>query len=199
MVLELPEKIVAVADSFEKLPGIGAKTAMRYALCLADWSGQDIREFFQSISEMKDLKKCAECGFLSEDVFCDECRLEDGGREGFLCIVESVIDCLAISKSRQYQGYYHVLGGTLNPLLNVGPDKLNLKNLSERIAKRKINNVILALNPSVEGDATCAYIRELLPGGLKVDRIGFGIPIGGSLEYLDPMTISKALENRQEM
>ena len=197
--MELPEKIMAVANSFERFPGIGSKTAMRYALCLADWSEQNIKDFFQSVSEIKDLKKCSECGFFSEDALCDECRSEDDGRDGVLCIVESIIDCLAINKSRQYQGYYHVLGGTLNPLLNIGPDKLNLKNIVERITKRKIHNVILALNPSVEGDATCAYIRELLPDKLKVDRIGFGIPIGGSLEYLDPMTISKALENRQEM
>ena len=197
--MKLPEKIVDVANSFEKLPGIGIKTAMRHALCLVDWSERDIEEFFQSVRDIKKLRKCLECGFFSEEMFCNGCRSEDGGREGILCIVESIIDCLAIDKSGQYQGYYHVLGGTLNPLLNIGPDKLNLRSLAERIVKRKIDNVILALNPSVEGDATCAYIRELLPDGLKVDRIGFGIPVGGSLEYLDPMTISKALENRQEM
>ena len=197
--MELPEKIINVANSFEKLPGIGPKTAMRHALCLADWSGSDVKDFFESIGNIQNLRKCAECGFFSEDMLCNGCRLENDDREGVMCVVESIIDCLAIDKSRQYRGYYHVLGGTLNPLLNVGPDQLNLKGLTERIVRRKIHNVILALNPSVEGDATCAYIRELLPGGLKVDRIGFGIPIGGSLEYLDPMTISKALENRQAM
>ena len=197
--MELPEKIVNVSDSFEKFPGVGTKTAMRYALCLADWSSEDVRSFSQAVGEIKDLGKCSECGFFSEELLCQECRFEEDGRDGVMCIVESIIDCLAIDRSRQYQGYYHILGGTLNPLLNIGPDKLNLKGLSERILKRKINNVILALNPSVEGDATCAYIRELLPEGVKADRIGFGIPIGGSLEYLDPMTISKALENRQEM
>ena len=197
--MELPEKIVNVSDSFEKFPGVGAKTAMRYALGLADWSEEDVQEFFRAIGAIKDLGKCSECGFFSETALCDDCRLEDNGREGTLCIVESIIDSLAIDKSRQYQGYYHILGGTLNPLMNVGPDQLNLKGLTERIVKRKIQNVILALNPSVEGDATCAYIRDLLPESVRVERIGFGIPIGGSLEYLDPMTISKALENRQEM
>ena len=197
--MELPEKIVNISDFFEKFPGVGAKTAIRYALGLADWSKDDVQGFSQAIREIKNLRKCSECGFFAEDVFCDNCLLEDDGREGVLCVVESIVDCLAINRSRQYQGYYHVLGGTLNPLLNMGPEQLNLQNLSGRIVKRKIHNVIMALNPSVEGDATCAYIRELLPDGVKVDRIGFGIPIGGSLEYLDPMTISKALENRQEM
>ena len=147
MIVELPEKIVNVSNSFEKFPGVGVKTAMRYALGLADWSDEDVQAFARSVREVKDLMKCSECGFFAERALCHDCSLEDDGREGVLCIVESVVDCLAIDKSGEYRGYYHVVGGTINPLLNVGPNQLNLKGLVERIKKRKIDNVIMALNP----------------------------------------------------
>jgi recombination protein RecR len=112
--------------------------------------------------------------------------------------VENVSDLMAIERSGQFKGLYHILGGVLNPLLGVGPEQLRLDELEEKIKRREIAEIILAVNPSVEGDATCAYIRSLIDESVKVERIGFGVPIGGSLEYLDSMTISKALENRKK-
>ena len=116
-----------------------------------------------------------------------------------MCIVESVTDLMAIEKSERYQGVYHILGGVLNPLLGIGPAELKIDKIKARIIESNIKNVILAVNPSVEGDATSSYLREILPEDVQVDRIGFGIPMGGSLEYLDSMTIVKALENRKKM
>jgi recombination protein RecR len=111
--------------------------------------------------------------------------------------VENASDLLAIEKSGTFKGVYHILGGVLNPLLGVGPDELKMDELREKIIKKEIQEIILAINPSVEGDATCSYLKSILPQTVQVDRIGFGVPIGGSLEYLDPMTITKALENRK--
>ena len=104
---------------------------------------------------------------------------------------------MAIEKSGTFKGVYHILGGVLNPLLGVGPDELKMDDLRQKIIKKEIQEIILAVNPSVEGDATCSYLKSILPVSVQVDRIGFGVPIGGSLEYLDPMTITKALENRK--
>ena len=196
--MKLPETISDAADLLSYLPGVGEKTALRYILNLTTWSQQNIDLLADSIRQIASLSKCQECGFFSDSSRCHICS--DTGRDfGIMCIVESVTDCLAVEKSQYYRGLYHVLGGVLNPLLGVGPSELHFDNIVSRIRRNKTTNVILALNPSVEGDATCAYIRDMLPADIKVDRIGFGVPIGGSLEYVDAMTISKALENRQEM
>src|SRR5690606_21377912 len=114
-----------------------------------------------------------------------------------ICVIENANDLMAIEKSGEFHGLYQILGGVLNPLAGIGPDQLNIDTLTKRVSENEIETVILALNPSVEGDATCAYIKHLLGEKTKVERIGFGVPIGGSLEFLDPMTIMKALENRK--
>ncbi len=134
---------------------------------------------------------------FAESNFCAIC--EDSSRQSakVICIVENVSDLMAIEKSGNFKGIYHILGGVLNPLLGVGPDELRMDELRSRIIEKEIEEVILAINPSVEGDATCSYFKTLLPESVRVERIGFGVPIGGSLEYLDPMTITKALENRK--
>ena len=115
-----------------------------------------------------------------------------------MCVVESINDLMAIERSNEYSGIYHVLGGVLNPLLGIGPEQLGIQKIVDRVEQYEIKTVVLAVNPSVEGDATCSYIKQLLKD-VHVDRIGFGVPIGGSLEYLDPLTISKALENRKRL
>lgn len=196
--MKLPDTISDAADLLSYLPGVGEKTALRYILNLTTWSQQNIELLSDAIREIANLSKCVECGFFSDSSKCHICSDVERDR-GIMCIVESVTDCLAVEKSQYYRGIYHVLGGVLNPLLGVGPSELNFEGIISRIQRNKTTNVILALNPSVEGDATCAYIRDVLPDEVKVDRIGFGVPIGGSLEYVDAMTISKALENRQEM
>mgnify|MGYP001304749280 CR=1 FL=1 len=195
--MELPEKILNTVESFSKLPGVGRKTATRQVLQMTKWEAPALDSFSRSVSELQSLKRCEDCGFFSESKLCSICLDQDRASAGVLCIVEEVTDCMAIEKSQAFKGMYHVLGGVLNPMLGVGPGSLRFENLSSRIKKHNITEVILALNPSVEGDATCSYIKEVIPENVKVDRIGFGIPIGGSLEYLDSMTISKALENKK--
>ena len=134
--------------------------------------------------------------FADEDL-CSICADESRQGSGSLCVVENASDLMAIEKSGNFHGVYHILGGVLNPLLGVGPDELRLDDLAEKIKTKLTQEVILAVNPSVEGDATCSYIKSILADSVQVERIGFGVPIGGSLEYLDPMTITKALENRK--
>jgi recombination protein RecR len=134
---------------------------------------------------------------FAEEKFCSICQDAHRQDQRMICVVENISDLMAIEKSGNFKGVYHILGGVLNPLLGVGPDELRMDELKSRIVEKGISEVILAINPSVEGDATCAYFKTLLPEETRIERIGFGVPIGGSLEYLDPMTITKALENRK--
>ncbi len=196
--MDLPSRIQDAIENFSKIPGVGNKTAMRQILQMCNWNKTDLMEFGRSIVELSELKKCEQCGFYSEDTICSICK--DNRRVGnrVICVVESISDCLAIEKSETFNGVYYILGGVLNPLMGIGPDELGIDKLIERI-RGGFDSVILAVNPSVEGDATCSYIKEHIPETINVDRIGFGIPMGGSLEYVDALTISKALENRKKM
>jgi recombination protein RecR len=166
---------------------------------MVNWEAQDLFEFSNAVKELTNLKFCDECNFFCEDKKCYVCSNENRKEHGALCVVENINDFLAIERSNQFQGVYHILGGVLNPLLGIGPEKLNLNKLALRVTELNISNVILAVNPSVEGDATCSYIRQVIGDDISVQRIGFGMPMGGSLEYLDPLTISKALENRKDI
>ena len=136
---------------------------------------------------------------FSDEDQCSVCLDNSRGLDGTICVVESITDCMAIERSNQFKGKYHVLGGVLNPLMGIGPDELSIDKLVSRVKEDGITSLILAVNPSVEGDATCSYIKQVIPESVAADRIGFGIPMGGSLEYLDSMTITKALENRRKM
>ena len=197
--MELPESVNAVVTQFTKLPGVGEKTALRQALIISQWDKQKINEFSQSLSMLNSLTNCETCGMLTDEVKCSICLSPERSNSSTLCLVESITDCLAIENSGEFKGKFHVLGGVLNPLLGIGPNELNIDNLIKRIQTEPIEEIILAINPSVEGDATCSYIKELLPTNLQIERIGFGIPMGGNLEYLDSMTIMKALENRTQI
>lgn len=195
--IQLPSIIKDAVDALTKLPGVGEKTAFRMVMNMTNWKAQELGAVGQAIVGLKDLRTCTDCGMFAESDLCSIC--EDEGRKNVktLCVVENVSDLMAIEKSGNFHGVYHILGGVLNPLLGVGPDELRMDELKDKIIAREIEEVILAVNPSVEGDATCSYFKTLIPSTVKVERIGFGVPIGGSLEYLDPMTITKALENRK--
>lgn len=195
--VELPETIKNAVSALTKLQGIGEKTAFRMVMNMTHWKPSELDVVGLSLMALKDLKMCIHCGMFSDEQACSICLDESRGFSKTLCVVENVSDLLAIEKSGHFKGLYHILGGVLNPLLGVGPDELKMYELKERILQKNIEEVILAINPSVEGDATCSYLKAMLPDKVKVDRIGFGVPIGGSLEYLDPMTITKALENRK--
>lgn len=197
--MKLPKILENVIGDFARLPGIGGKSAQRHALHLTKWSHDEVKEFAQNILAMTELKRCQRCGVFSAADICIICTNPRRQESRILCVVETISDCIAVESSEQYKGLYHVLGGVLNPLLGIGPDELNFAKLLNRIESENIESVILAVNSSVEGDATCSYLRDMLEDRVKIERIGFGIPMGGSLEYLDAMTISKALENRKQI
>ena len=197
--MELPETLLNVIDQLGKIPGVGDKTATRQTLVLAKWSPADLNAFGDAMKNLANLKACVECGMYTDDQLCEICNRSDRKESQSICVVENVTDCLAIERSGNHQGLYHILGGVLNPLMGIGPDELKIDEFIKRVKNLDVKNIILAVNPSVEGDATCSYIKQVIPDSVNVDRIGFGIPMGGSLEYLDTMTIAKALENRKKM
>lgn len=198
--MKFPEAIENLIKSFTRLPGVGEKTAARQALNIMKWDKEYIDEFSHALKDIINLKFCRECGLFSDEDVCNICSSEKRKNEKVMCVVEGITDLMAIERSNQFSGVYHILGGVLNPLIGVGPDKLRIDILKERVQKNNIKTLIMAINPSVEGDATCSYIRqELNNESVSIERIGFGMPMGGSLEYLDPLTISKALENRKSI
>ncbi len=195
--IQLPDVIKNAVDALTKLPGVGEKTAFRMVMNMTNWKAQELVFIGDALSDLQNLKLCNHCGMFSDNELCSICQDEFRNLQQSLCVVENASDLMAIEKSGNFKGVYHILGGVLNPLLGIGPEELKLDDLKSRIFEHNIQEVILAINPSVEGDATCSYLKTLLPITVRVERIGFGVPIGGSLEYLDPMTITKALENRK--
>ena len=195
--MELPQKLSEAKVGFSRLPGVGEKSALRHVLHVMNWSREEIKKFSQDIYQLSNIEKCLECGIYKETGACLFCENPKRLASESLCVVENISECIAIDRSGHFNGLYFILGGVLNPLLGIGPEEIRLNRLLLLIQTKEIKTVILAVNSSVEGDATCSYIREILPEKIHVDRIGFGIPMGGSLEYLDPLTISKALENKR--
>lgn len=195
--IQLPEVIKDAVEALTRLPGVGEKTAFRMVMSMTNWKSSELISVGSALASLQNLKLCRECGMFADDSLCSICSDEARQTTKNICVVENASDLMAIEKSGHFKGTYHILGGVLNPLLGVGPDELKMDELREKIIKKGVQEVILAVNPSVEGDATCSYLKSVLPGDVQVERIGFGVPIGGSLEYLDPMTITKALENRK--
>ncbi len=198
--IKLPDILQEAISYLSRFPGIGEKTATRHVLALSSWVKSDLQGLSEAISNIADLQRCQECGMFSDVTVCSTCSNHERISTKSLCVVEGVTDAMAIERSGNYKGLLHLLGGVLNPLSGVGPEELTLYKLFSRIEELGIEELILAINPSIEGDATCSYIKqeiENLKLQVKIERIGFGMPIGGSLEYLDPLTITKALENRR--
>ncbi len=194
--MKIPIALENTIKHLSQLQGVGERTAFRYALQMCKWSEQEIHHFSESIKNIASLNTCFECGIFSDDGLCKHCSDELRIASGQICVVEKLTDLLAIEKSNQFKGVFHILGGVLNPLAGIGPEELRLDSLIDRIKKHKYNEIILAINPSIEGEATCGYLKSLVPDFVSIKRIGFGVPIGGNLEYLDPLTILKAFENK---
>jgi recombination protein RecR len=190
------EKLI---ESFEKLPSIGHKTAARLAFYILNSSEEETNEFINSIKNAKaNLKYCSKCYNISDTDPCIIC-LNPKRDENTICVVEDVRDIIAIERTHEYKGVYHVLHGSISPMNGIGPDDIKIKELLSRITP-EVKEVILATNPRVEGEATAMYISKLLkPLGVRITRIAHGIPIGGDLEYTDEITLSKALEGRREL
>lgn len=195
--IQLPEVIKNAVEALTRLPGVGEKTAFRMVMSMTHWKTSELMSVGSALASLQHLKLCQDCGMFSDENLCSICQSENRQDVHSLCVVENASDLMAIEKSGHFKGVYHILGGVLNPLLGIGPDELKMDDLRSNILRKEVKDVILAINPSVEGDATCSYLKSILPTEINVERIGFGVPIGGSLEYLDPMTITKALENRK--
>ena len=191
------EKLI---ESFEKLPSIGHKTAARLAFHILEQSKEQTDEFINSIVNAKsNLKYCSICYNISDTDPCPICANEKRDSSK-ICVVEDVRDIIAMEKTHEYKGKYHVLHGAISPMNGIGPDDIRIKELIQRLEKEKIKELILATNPRVEGEATAMYISKLVkPLGIKVTRIAHGIPVGGDLEYADEITLIKAMEGRVEL
>jgi recombination protein RecR len=187
-------------EEFRRLPGIGQKSAQRIAFFVLRNSRDDAARLAQAMLDVKDnLGICAECNNISDGELCSYCRDPHRDRTQ-VCVVEEPHNVLPIETTRTFEGIYHVLHGAISPLRGIGPEQLRIKGLLDRIAKGDVKEIILATNPTVEGEATAVYLSRLLkPLGLKVTRIAMGIPVGSDLEFADEVTISKSLENRREM
>lgn len=191
------EKLV---ESFEKLPSIGHKTAVRLAFHMLDLNETEVQEFINSIITAKqNLKYCSKCYNISDTDPCPICANQKRD-ESIICVVEDVKDIIAMEKTHEFKGVYHVLHGSISPMNGVGPDDIKLKELLARLNPETVKEIILATNPRVEGEATAMYISKLVkPLGITVTRIAHGIPVGGDLEYTDEITLTKALEGRREL
>lgn len=192
--------LIILAEKFASLPGIGMKSAQRLAYHVMSMDLQSVEDFAQAlIDAKKNVKCCSVCQNLTEKNVCPICSDPDR-KQNVICVVESPKDVTAFERTREYGGVYHVLHGLISPMDNVTPDKLRIKELLARISAGGVEEVIMATNPTVEGDATALYIAGLLkPLGIKVSRLAFGLPVGGMLEYADEVTLFKALENRNDM
>ncbi len=191
------EKLI---ESFEKLPSIGHKTATRLAFHMLDLSELETNEFINSIiNAKKSLKYCSICYNISDTDPCPICASPKRDLTT-ICVVEDVKDIIAMEKTHEFKGVYHVLHGSISPMNGIGPDDIKIKELLSRIGNNKISEIIIATNPRVEGEATAMYLSKLIkPMGIKVTRIAHGIPVGGDLEYTDEITLMKALEGRREI
>lgn len=191
------EKLV---EAFERLPSIGHKTAVRLAFHMLDATKEEANQFIKAILDAKEnLKYCSKCYNISDTDPCPICN-NPKRDQSVICVVEDVKDIIAMEKTHEFKGVYHVLHGSISPMNGIGPDDIKLKELISRLKPQIVKEIILATNPRVEGEATAMYISKLVkPLGIKVTRIAHGIPVGGDLEYTDEITLTKALEGRREL
>lgn len=192
--------LVLLAEQFARLPGIGMKSAQRLAYHVMSMTKDEAQAFADAIIHAHStVKCCTQCQNLTEGELCPICS-DDLRDQSTICVVETPKDISAFERTNEYKGVYHVLHGLISPLDGITPDKIRIKELLSRIGKGSVNEVIMATNPTVEGEATAMYLSKLLkPLGVKVTRLAFGLPIGGTLEYADEVTLFKALENRSEI
>lgn len=192
--------LVKLIEQFERLPGVGKKSAQRLAFYVLNLPKERAIAFAEAIVEAREkIHKCNVCQNLTDSELCPVCQ--DNNRDrSIVCVVEDPRDILAFERTKEYKGMYHVLHGLISPMDGVGPEQLYIKELISRINTGEISEVIMATNPTVEGEATAAYLAKLLkPLGIKVTRLAYGIPVGGNLEYADEVTLYRALEGRNEL
>ena len=198
--MNYPDSLKVLIDSFKKLPSIGEKTAERLSFAVMNMSEEDINSFSKAIVDVKlKIKKCSICGNITENEICDICS--DSSRDSdIICVVEDSKNIISLEKMGSYRGKYHVLNGLISPMDGKGPDDIMLDSLLQRIKQENIKEIIIAVSPTLEGETTSLYISKLLePFKITVSKIAYGIPIGADMEYLDPMTLSMAMSNRNKI
>ncbi|MGB4465676.1 MAG: recombination mediator RecR [Eubacteriales bacterium] len=197
---EYIEPIEILVEKFRHLPGVGRKSALRMAFSILDMSDEEVNAFADAIrAAKKDVHQCPVCGNLTDSDICSVCQDESRDRS-IICVVEDARDVTALERVREYTGLYHVLGGAISPLRGKGPEDLSVGALIDRIKNGGVQEVIIATNPTVEGETTAMYIARLLrPLGVKTSRLAYGVPVGGDLEYADEVTLNRALEGRREI
>lgn len=195
-----PESLTELIESFKKIPGIGEKSAERYALALSELDSDEKEDFINSIADVKNnLKKCRICGNLSDS---DECKIcsDDTRDSNLICVVEDYKSVIMFEKSGTFKGKYHILNGLISPIDGIYPEDINISSLIERIKEPEQTEVIMAIKPSVEGEATSLYIKKILESKkVKVSRLSYGIPVGVDIDYLDSITLDRALLDRKEI
>ncbi len=198
--MQIAEPLLAAIEELSKLPGIGKKTAQRLSLHILKSDNETVASLVKAIEELKTrLRFCSRCFNLSEEELCEICKNEKRDKK-IICVVEEASDVIAIERTHEFNGLYHVLGGVLSPLNGIGPDSLKIKELLKRFESEDIKEVILAINPDTEGETTALYLARLIkPLGIKVSRIARGLPVGGDLEFADEATIGRAVLGRIEL
>jgi recombination protein RecR len=198
--LYYPEPIAKLIDAFSRLPGVGPKTAGRLAFHVLRMKEDDVIDFAKALVNVKrNLHYCSVCCNITD---IDPCRIcQDKSRDdSMICVVQEPKDLVAMERTKEFLGYYHVLHGAISPMEGIGPDQIHIAELLKRLSDEKVQELILATNPNIEGEATAMYLSRLVkPFGLKVTRIAHGLPVGGDLEYADEITLTKSLEGRREL
>ena len=197
---DFAEPLARLIQEIKRLPGIGQKSAQRIAFYILRAEREDVERLSHALLDVKDkLGLCSICNNISDTEVCLYCR-DEGRDRSVICVIEEPHNILPIETTRQYSGLYHVLHGSISPLRGVGPEQLRIKSLLERLSDGSTTEIILATNPTIEGEATASYLSRLLkPLGIRVTRIAMGIPVGSDLEFADEVTMLKSLENRREM
>jgi len=198
--MKYPTTILNLIECFKKLPGVGEKTAERYALSVLDIDEDAISLFSKSLKDTKTkIRRCSHCNNLSEEELCEICK-DNSRNKKVLCIVEEPKNVILFEKLNIFDGYYHVLDGLISPIDGINPEDINISTLLDRVKKEKIEEVILALKPSVEGETTSLYISKILESSnITISKIAHGIPIGAEMDYIDSLTLEMALENRMSI
>ncbi len=200
MAYQYPASLQKLINELSRLPGLGPKAAQRLAFYLMTAAEDSAGELAQALTEAKSsVHSCPVCGNFTDAELCSICtdRTRDAS---LLCIVESVADIISMERARSYNGVYHVLGGAISPMDGIGPERLNLKSLGERLRSGRIKEIIMATNPTVEGEATALYLaKKIKPLGIKISRIAHGMPVGGNLAYADEATLALAIDGRKEI
>lgn len=195
------DKMIALIEELSRLPGIGSKSAQRLAFHIINLPIEKVEKLAESlINAKKNINYCEKCCTITDDKLCPICKDEARWSNHQIMVVEDPRDMAAYEKTKEFKGLYHILHGAISPMMGVGPSDIKIKELLERIQNEEVQEVIIATNPNIEGEATAMYISKLLkPLGIKTTRIAHGVPVGGDLEYVDEITLSRALEGRREM